>query len=469
MGLLFSETSLEPIGPIVIGHIVHPTRKRFTFPKPKVLFPSICVVASFGVWGNSMTSVKSRYATEAPEGKGPSRILLVDCDMFYVQVAQLEDPEGIGREELLIVGGSPSGRGVVTSASYPVRGFGVRSGMPTSQALRLCPEAVVVPVSKTACTKHSRAVRTVLERLSPVVQAASIDEFYLELSGTERLLHHEPLERTAQVFRDTVLAETGVSVSIGGGTRKLIAKMAAGRAKPAGVFVVPPGKEGEFMRGFHLRQIPGVGPALAKELEKRGLVGVEDILPVERIWLDQWFGESRGRWLWERARGMDASRVNPREPRKSVSSERTFSTDIKDDDALEKEMLRIVTSVGSALRKSGLRGRTVTVKIRDEDFRTRTASHTFPEPLEADATLLQISKTLLAGLRKKRVRGVRLLGVGVSSLVEGDAPPQLELFKGEGPGESERDRTVSHLMDSLKERFGDDAVLRGGMLRDRDD
>jgi DNA polymerase-4 len=428
------------------------------------------MVGSFGPRGMiSMTQRDNSQATVALGGKDPSQILLVDCDMFYVQVARLEDPQGAGREEFLIVGGSPSGRGVVTSASYSVREFGVRSAMPTSQALRLCPKAIVVPVSRRACSSRSRRVREVLDGLSPVVQAASIDEFYLDLTGTERLLHHQPLEKTARKFRETVLAETEISVSIGGGTRKLIAKLAAGRAKPAGVLVVPPGEEGAFMRGFKLREIPGVGPALAKALGERGLIEVEDILPVERSWLDLWFGASRGRWLWERARGLDASTVNPGEVRKSVSSERTFSTDLKDDSALERELLRLVTSVGSALRKSGLRGRTVTVKIRDEDFRTRTGSQTLTEPIEADATLLQLARKLLRELRAKRRRSVRLLGVGVSSLVEGDGPPQLELFQGEGPGESERDRTVSHLMDSLKERFGDSAVLPGGMIKDRDE
>jgi DNA polymerase-4 len=399
-------------------------------------------------------------------GRGsPTRILLVDCDMFYVQVARLEDPQGAGKEDLLIIGGSPTGRGVVTSASYPVREFGVRSGMPTSQALRLCPDAVVAPVSRKACSTRSRQVREALERQSPVVQAASIDEFYLDLSGTERLLHHEPLEQTAWKIREAVLTETEISVSIGGGTRKLMAKMAAGRAKPSGVRVVPAGQEAAFMREFELKEIPGVGPALAKALGGRGLVQVEDILPVERIWLDKWFGESRGRWLWNRARGLDGSKVNPGEPRKSVSSERTFATDLTEDSELDGQLLRLVTSVGSALRKSGLRGRTVTVKLRDADFRTRTASHTLPDPLEADATLLEISRGLLEGLRAKGRRSVRLLGVGVSSLVAGDAPPQLELFREEGSGESERDRTVSRLMDSIKERFGDDAVLPGGLLK----
>jgi DNA polymerase-4 len=384
--------------------------------------------------------------------------------MFYVQVARMEDPEGAGKQELLIVGGSPTGRGVVTSASYPVRAFGVRSGMPTSQALRLCPAAVVVPVSRRACAARSREVKEVLHRLAPVVQPASIDEFYVDLSGTERLLHDEPLVQTARRIRQTVLRETGISVSIGGGTRKLIAKLAAGRAKPGGVRVVPPGQEETFMKGFRLREIPGVGPAQAEALEKRGLLTVEDLLPIERRWLDRWFGEARGRWLWERARGIDGSRVVSGEPRKSVSSERTFASDIHDDLLLEREVLRLVTSVGAALRRAGLQGRTITVKIRDDDFRTRTASRTIPGTLEADATLWRVSRELLRDLRRRRQRGVRLLGVGVSSLVEGAGPRQLELFRGGDSAESERQRTLSRIVDDLKERFGDDAVLPGRLL-----
>jgi DNA polymerase-4 len=295
-------------------------------------------------------------------GKGEARvpakrILLVDCDMFYVQVARLDDPEGVGKEEYLLVGGSPTGRGVVTSASYSVRAFGVRSGMPTAQALQLCPRARVVPVSRRACAARSRTVREALEGLSPVVQGASIDEFYLDLSGTERLFHQERLADTAKRIREEVLERTGISVSVGGGTRKLIAKLAAGRAKPGGVHVVPPGDEGQFMRTFRLGEIPGVGPALAETLNARGLTTVEDLLPVDRVWLDEWLGPSRAQWLWERARGLDSSRVNPEEERKSVSSERTFATDLTDDGAMDLELLRLVGSVGRTLRRKGLEGK----------------------------------------------------------------------------------------------------------------
>jgi DNA polymerase-4 len=400
-----------------------------------------------------------------PHGEPPKRrILLVDCDMFYVQVARLEDPDGIGKEDLLIVGGSPSGRGVVTSASYGVRAFGVRSGMPTGQALRLCPDAKVVPVSRRACSRISREVFERLRTLSPVVQAASIDEFYLDLSGTERLFHHEPLQDTATRIRVDVLEATSVSVSIGGGTRKLIAKLAAGRAKPGGVHVVPPGEEGTFMATFRLAEIPGIGPNLAEALKKKGLVSVRDVLPVERSWLEKWFGESRADWLWRRVRGLDSSRVNPGEPRKSISSERTFGKDLTEDRVMERELLRMTRSVGGTLRKKGLRGRTITVKIRDSDFRTRTASHTLPDAVEGDGTLFTVAQSLLKELRRKRKSGVRLLGMGIASLVEEDAPPQLELFAGEVEVEPERDRVVSRVLDDLRGRFGHDAIVPARLL-----
>lgn len=396
------------------------------------------------------------------------RILLVDCDQFYVQVARLEDPERLAGVELLIVGGSATGRGVVTSASYPTRAYGVRSAMPTAQALRLCPDATVVGVPMKACARYSRAVRDALDRLAPVVQAASIDEFYLDLSGTERLFRGETLEDTAWRFRDVILDETDISVSIGGGTTRLVAKLATRLAKPSGVHVVPAGGEGAFMRQFDLAHIPGIGPAFVDVLKKRGLVRVEDVLPVEESWLQRWFGDQRGSWLYRRVRGRDGSRVNPREPRKSVSSERTFSRDLSGDAALERELLKLSVSVGRHLRSGGLRARTVTVKLRDHDFRTRTASVTLPDPVESDPVIYDAARGLLADLRGKRRTPARLLGVGLSNLVDHVDPGQLGLF-GEGDRmETERDRTLSRTVDDLKTRFGDRAVLPGGIVRRRE-
>lgn len=393
------------------------------------------------------------------------RILLVDCDAFYVQVARLEDPEGAGRMPLLIVGGSSTGRGVVTSASYEARRYGVRSAMPTAHALRLCPEATVVPVPRGACSRRSRAVREALEELAPVVQAASIDEFYLDLGGTERLFQGETLEATATRIREEVLRRTDISVSIGGGTRRVIAKLATRRAKPAGVHVVPAGGEEAFMRTLDLADIPGVGPSLLAGLAKRGLVRVEDAVGVQEEWLRRWFGQRRGSWLWRRIRGLDDSEVDPRESRKSISSERTFSRDLRDDDELERRLLELSGSVAATLRSKGFRARTVTVKLRDADFATRQHSRTLPEPLESDHGIWEAARDLFHELRASRRVPARLLGVGLSNLVEGDAPLQMGLFPGEEvPWETERDRAVSRAVDRLRDRFGDEVVKPGRML-----
>jgi len=392
------------------------------------------------------------------------RILLVDCDAFFVQVARLEDPDGAGEARYLIVGGSPTGRGVVTSASYEARAFGVRSAMPTAQALRLCPEATVAPVSREAVSAKSREVHAVLVRLAPVVQAASVDEFYLDLSGTERLFAKESLEDTAWRIRETVLAETEISVSIGAGTRRVIAKLAASRAKPAGVHVVPAGAEQDFLNELDLADIPGVGPSLVELLRKRGLVRVRDAVEVQREWLESWLGQRRGAWLYRRIRGVDESEVDPSERRRSISAERTFFEDLSTDRELEQRLLEITSSVGRSLRKKSLRARTITVKIRDSDFRTRTRSRTLAEAVESNAAILDVAKSLLRELREDRRTPTRLLGVGLTGLTGDLEEEQLGLFEEPVAGESERDRSVSRVVDQLRDRFGRNAVQPGGSL-----
>jgi DNA polymerase-4 len=397
----------------------------------------------------------------------PRRVLLVDCDAFYVQVARLLDPDGAGKARLLIVGGSPTGRGVVTSASYETRAYGVHSAMPTSQALRLCPQATVVGVPRKAVVERSREVGAVLRELAPVVQAASIDEFYLDLTGTERLFHGADLADIARDFREKVLARTRISVSIGGGTRRVIAKLAAARAKPAGVHVVPPGEEQAFLNTLELAELPGVGPSLVEALAKRGLVRVVDALEVQLEWMQKWFGTRRGAWLHRRVRGLDDSEVDPHEERKSVSSERTFFRDIDDDGELELRLLELCCGVAATLRGKGMRARTVTVKLRDGDFTTRQHARTVKEGLESDPVLFDVARGLLRELRTARRKPARLIGVGLSGLHDADEPRQLALFDEPAPAvETERDRAVAHALDHLRSRFGDDAV-RPGRLLDR--
>lgn len=415
----------------------------------------------------SLRNRRWNLSNSAPRLQGPRRILLVDCDAFFVQVARLEDPEGAGKARFLLVGGS-GGRGVVTSASYAARAKGVRSAMPTARARRLCPEAVVVPAPRRACVERSREVRRVLSEHAPVVQSASIDEFYLDLTGTERMLHGEDLAGTADRIRRAVKVHAGVTVSVGGGTQRVVAKMAVGEAKPDGVHVVPPGQEAAFMLRFGLKDLPGIGPAFLAHLGRRGLRDVADAAAVEREWLVRWFGEGRGRWLWERVRGIDPSEVDARERRKSISSERTFFADVREDDVLERRLLQLCCSVGRQLRAKELRARTVTVKVRDHDFTTRQAGATQPEGMETDRGLFVAAVPLLHELRDRRRTGVRLVGVAAANLVRQSEGMQAEMFELEaGPAgrrETDKDRDAAHAADRIRNRWGQGALAPASTL-----
>ncbi|HKJ91678.1 MAG TPA: DNA polymerase IV [Longimicrobiales bacterium] len=395
------------------------------------------------------------------------RILLVDCDQFFVQCARIADPEGAGREPLLLVGGTPAQRGVVTSASYETRAFGCRSGMPTAQALRLCPRAKVVPVPRSLCGEKSRAVRAVLRRYSPVVEAASIDEAYVDLTGTEALYGGESLADTARRLQAEVKAETDIVVSAGGGTNKMVAKLAVGRAKPAGVHVVAPGGEASFMAQLELKVIPGVGPVFQEALRRYGLVTVADVLPLDEATLAGLLGEGRAAWLHRRVRGLDDAVVEPDSETKSISRDETFPRDLHRDEDLERELLALVVRLGGDLRESGLRARTVTVRIRDADFRNRSASRTLDQALESDRAIYAVGRELLARLRVRRRTPARLLSIAVSNFTEAEGATQLALFQAAAPDlETERDRNLSRAVDELRARFGKDALLPGRLLDD---
>jgi DNA polymerase IV len=402
----------------------------------------------------------------------PRRILLADADAFFVAVARLVDPEGAGREPLLIVGGTRESRGVVCSASYETRQYGVRSAMPISRALRLCPRAVCVPVPRKACAQKSHEIREVLERFAPLVESASIDEWYLDLGGTEGVYAHEPLAHTAARIREAVVRETGLSVSIGGGTTKLIAKLAVERAKPrptnqaTGVYVVQPQGEGEFMRGVALADIPLIGPRFQERLANLGLRLVDDVLPYERSALARWLGEREAAWLYDRVRGIDSGIVEQRSEAKSISRDETFPADIDDDAHLTRELLALVTRAAADLRGDGLAARTVTVRIRDWDFRTRQASRTLDAPIIGDRVMLSVARGLLRRLRAARRVPARLLGVGLSSLGIDSAADQLTLFEMRDVQnvETDRDRSLARAVDRVRAKFGAKGILPGGLV-----
>jgi len=395
------------------------------------------------------------------------RILLADADAFYVSVARLVDPEGAGKALLLIVGGSAERRGVVTSASYEARRYGVHSAMPMARAIRLCPKATVVPVPWEACADKSRQIKTVLEQFTPAVEQASSDEFYLDMTGTAG-----PLAGTARRMRAAVWEAAGLSVSIGGGTSCLVAKLAAGVAKPLpgttgdGVQIVEPGAEGEFLRRFTLADLPLVGPKFQERLRRLGLRTVDDVLRHDRRTLVAWLGDREGTWLWERVRGIDDAGVEPARAAKSISRDATFAADLEGDAALERQLLALADRASADLREAGLLARTVTVKIRDADFTTRQARRTLPEPVSSDRAVYAVARELLAKLRAARRVPARLLGVALSQFLRDDAGGQLSLLSLErtashAPPPPPPDRTLARVIDELRERFGPDVVARG--------
>jgi DNA polymerase-4 len=329
-----------------------------------------------------------------------------------------------------------------------------------------------VPVPRNACSEKHREIRAVLERHAPCVEGASIDEWYLDLAGTEALYHDEPLAETAARVRLDVIRETGLSVSFGGGTSKLIAKLAVEHAKPrpgnsaTGVHVVPAGAEAAFMSGVMLAEIPLIGPRFQERLARLGMRSVPDVLQYDQATLAQWLGEREAAWLYRRVRGIDDSSVESRLDARSISRDETFSIDIDDDAELERELLALVTRAAGDLRADGLAARTVTVKIRDWDFRTRQGSRTLDHAVIADRVILEVAHGLLRRLRGSRRVPARLLGVALSSLATDATADQLTLFEARDSRlvETERDRSIARVVDKVRARFGDKGILPGGLV-----
>jgi len=288
------------------------------------------------------------------------------------------------------------------------------------------------------------------------------------MGGTEGVYHHESLRGTAHRIRDAVREATTLSISIGGGTNKLVAKLAVERAKPKpgtgadGVHIVDPGTEEEFLKTFMLADLPMVGPKFQERLAKLGMTTVPDVLQHDLSTLHQWFGEREGDWLWDRVHGRSESEVaSDGDGQKSMSRDETFPEDLHDDADLDHELVALVTRVAFDLRSDGLGARTVTVKIRDRDFRTRSAQRSLNGPVVSDRVILRVARDLLAKLRTARRVPARLLGVSLSSLAQDPNADQLKLFKarGEASGETERDRIVARTVDRVRDRFGAKGII----------
>lgn len=398
------------------------------------------------------------------------RILLADADAFFAAVARLVDPEGAGKAALLIVGGRRGSRGVVCSASWEARQYGVRSAMPIARAEKLCPQAMFVPVPGKECGIKSKEIRKVLEKFTPIVSGASVDEWYMDMGGTEAVYKHESLRDTAHRIRSAVKRETGMSISIGGGTNRLIAKMAVERAKAKpgttadGVHIVAPGDEGEFLKTFNLADIPMVGPKFQQKLSSLGMVTVTDLLEHDIVALRRMLGANAAEWLWDRAHGIGGAEVEGHYDRKSMSRDETFAVDLTKDEDIERELLGLVTKAAYDLRQGGFTARTITVKLRDKDFRTRSARRTLAKPVVSDRIIMETAKDLLKKLRGVRRVPARLIGVQLSSLSEDADADQLTLFPSKDQRlETDRDLAIARTVDRVRKKFGRDGIVPGSL------
>ena len=401
----------------------------------------------------------------------PPRILLADADAFFAAVARLVDPDGAGKAPLLIVGGRRGSRGVVCSASWEARQYGVRSAMPIARAEKLCPQAMFVPVPGKECGIKSKEIRKVLEKFTPIVSGASVDEWYMDLGGTEAIYHNESLRDTAHRIRSAVKRETGMSISIGGGTNRLVAKMAVERAKPKpgttadGVHIVAPGDEGEFLKTFNLGDIPMVGPKFQAKLASLGMVTVPDLLKHDMVSLRRMLGTNAADWLWDRAHGMSGAEVEGHYDRKSMSRDETFAVDLTKDEDIERELLGLVTKAAWDLRQGGFTARTITVKLRDRDFKTRSARRTLAKPVVSDRVIMETAKELLTKLRGARRVPARLIGVALSSLSEDPLADQLHLFPSDDQRlESDRDLAIARTVDKVRKKFGAKGIIPGSLV-----
>lgn len=400
-------------------------------------------------------------AKHAPPTANPSdsaaSILHIDMDAFFVSVELLARPELKGLP--VVVGGQRDQRGVVSSASYEARRFGIHSAMPLRTAAKLCPQAIFLDGHHELYGEWSDRVAAVLARYSPVVEMASIDEAYLDLTGTERL-HGPPLAAAHKLLRE-ITATTNLPCSGGLGATRLVAKVASDQAKPRGLVWVPPGSEESFLAPLPVRRIPGIGKVTEAALKRLGIetVGQLQIPSLERL------EESFGRWgtaLYRKARGIDSYEFFVDAEAKSLSHNRTFGEDTNDLEQLQSTLSYLCQKASKRLRDAGLHARTVTLTVRFADFTTITRSHTLSEPSDLDTVFLRMIRELFSSAWNGKAM-LRLVGVALSSFSAGSG--QLDLLD---PGRREKLERLARAADRLRDRFGFSKVQLGGSLANRD-
>jgi DNA polymerase-4 len=382
----------------------------------------------------------------------------VDMDAFFVSVEELYDPSLIGKP--VVVGGQHNERGVVSAASYAARKFGVHSAMPLRTAYKLCPQAIFVDGHPTRYRECSQKVFEILRSFSPLVEMASIDEAYLDMTGTERL--HGPPLRAAHLLHERVKATTKLNCSVGIATSRLVAKISSDQAKPNGVLWVIPGLEAQFLAPLDVRKVPGVGKVTEKNLHAYGIRKVGDLARIDDKFLEERFGKW-GMALAGKSRGLDAggwfdTEIGEDAGPKSISHEHTFGEDTADPERVESTLAHLCELVGRRLREHGLSARTIQLKLRYSDFSTITRARSLARPTQIDNEIYEEARELF---RRNWKAGMKVRLIGVHAAHWADGGEQLDLLDGD---KHDRWRGALAAADRMRDKFGESAVgLASGM------
>jgi DNA polymerase-4 len=374
-------------------------------------------------------------------------------DAFYASIEERDQPQLVGKP--VIVGGTPAGRGVVAAANYVIRKYGVHSAMPTSTALRLCPHAIVLPVRMNHYAAISRQIQEVFHRFTPLVEPLSLDEAFLDVSGSLKLFGSP--EVIGQRIQKEIRQEVNLAASVGVATNKFLAKLASDLEKPNGFVIVDPNGIQNFLDDLPVGRIWGVGKVRGKSFEQIGIKTIGQLRLLTREILDARFGAQSGEHLWKLARGIDNRAVVPDRNAKSISHETTFATDVTDKEALRCRLMELTEQVGRRLRHHKLRCRTVHLKIRYDDFSTFTRAQAVAEPTNSTDQLWRIAVKMLNDRLPDRNLSIRLLGMGVSG-IDDKQLKQKTLFEEET---NHIESKIDAVTDLIQEKFGSNSVHRG--------
>ena len=380
------------------------------------------------------------------------KIIHVDMDAFYASVEQRDDPTLVAKP--VVVGGKPNSRSVVCAASYEARKFGIHSAMPMAEAFRRCPQAIFLPVNAHKYQEVSLQIREIFLTYTPIVEPLSLDEAFLDVSGSTSLFG--PAEEIALMIKQRIQQELNLTASVGVASNKFLAKLASDLRKPDGFVVVQPNKVQEFLDPLSVERLWGVGKKTAEQLHKINVKTVRDLRYLELEYLTQVFGVL-GRQLYQLAQGIDDRAVECDRMIKSIGREITFAKDIVDQDKLEVVLLKLADDVGRSLRKNALCAKTITLKVRYDDFRTASHSFTMSHATDLDDEIYHEACKLLQKVSLKQP--LRLIGLAMHNLTD-KLERQLSLFS-----EPEKDHeTLTKVLDLLKEKYGEKSITRARLL-----